>query len=494
MELIRYWRALRRRLWLLAALAVLAAAVAGLYSEGQPKVYQATTVAVVNPTQLFAPAAQSSTGYQPPSIDQLVQTYETLISSLPVDRQLIADGVPRSADELQKHTTVTRRPGTTAIEIAYRDDDARVAGQVASLIIPAFNSSLDDLQAKVQVSGSATRLQGLVAWQVPDAIPSTPVSPNIALNVGLAAVGGLLTALALVLASTLLDHTIQSEQDVRNHLEIPVLGSISLWHPRGRRAVAERAVALTTLTRPTEQAAEAFRAVRTALLFNAEDTARMGTVVVTSSVPGEGKTTCACNLAIALAQAGREVILIDADFRRPSIYRIFQKPPEVGLGNLFLGDRSVDDVLAPTDLATLHVLCTGPTPPNPSEVLGSPGLVAILQRLGEVCDVIIMDTPPVNAVTDATVLAALSDGVVLVVEGGRTPVKAVKRAQDTLDQVGARVLGVILNKVRTTDDAYYYDYYGKRPERGDPVVDVAAPPRSSRHTQAPAVLDSGKEG
>jgi capsular exopolysaccharide synthesis family protein len=219
-------------------------------------------------------------------------------------------------------------------------------------------------------------------------------------------------------------------------------------------------MALTTLNHSSEPVSEAFKAIRTSLLFTISDKERLAAIVVTSSIPGEGKTSTACNLAVAMAQAGHSVILVDADFRRPDLHRIFHRPENVGLGNLILGDRPESEVLMSTPLDNLRVVCTGPTPPDPSELLGSTRMLGVVRRLKELADVVIFDTPPVSAVTDATVLATMVDGVVLVVEGGRTPVQSVIKARDILQSVNARILGVVLNKVRQSDTGeYYYRYY-----------------------------------
>jgi capsular exopolysaccharide synthesis family protein len=221
-------------------------------------------------------------------------------------------------------------------------------------------------------------------------------------------------------------------------------------------------VDLVTLVSPGDPVAEGYRAMRTNLFFSSVDE-RLQTIVVTSSIPGEGKTTIASNLAVAMAQAGNCVLLVDADFRRPDVHKVFHRS-NVGLANLIVGDTNEEELIQPTQVANLRVVCCGPDPPNPSELLGSRTMKSLIGRFNQVADVVIFDTPPIGAFTDAAILAALTDGAILVVEQGRTDISAVERSRDTLLGVNARVLGVALNKVKNGKSSeYYYGYYGVRP-------------------------------
>jgi capsular exopolysaccharide synthesis family protein len=185
------------------------------------------------------------------------------------------------------------------------------------------------------------------------------------------------------------------------------------------------------------------------------------TLVVTSTQPGEGKTTTACNLAVVFAQAGSRVILVDADFRRPSVHRVFNRRQNAGLGGLLLRSAGIAELVYTTSIHGLGVVCSGPPPPNPSELLGSTAMETLLESFARVADVVIFDTPPVGAVTDATVLGAMADGVVLVVERGTVRIQAINKGLETLESVGASVLGAVLNKSRASDSYYYY--YGEPP-------------------------------
>jgi capsular exopolysaccharide synthesis family protein len=204
----------------------------------------------------------------------------------------------------------------------------------------------------------------------------------------------------------------------------------------------------------------------------------------------EGKSHTAANLAVVLAQAGYSTVLVDADFRRPSQHRIFGRIRNVGLSNLMLRDVPEHELLWPIDqVSNLHLIASGPTPPNPSELLGSAQMRTLLASLRERFAYVVIDTPPVNAVTDPTVLAAHADATILVIEQGRTTFPALMRAQQALERVGANIVGAVINKLRSEGTSYYYynyqygDYHkgnGKSPAQ--PVENL--PERaSSRHAR-----------
>jgi capsular exopolysaccharide synthesis family protein len=219
---------------------------------------------------------------------------------------------------------------------------------------------------------------------------------------------------------------------------------------------------LATLLFPRGPAAEAYRTLRTNLEFASVDEP-VKTLLVTSSIPSEGKTTTSGNLAVAFAQAGRSVILLDADLRKPGVHRLFDLPNVSGLTSLLRSDDvAIDDVAQPTEEERLRVVATGPLPPNPAELLGSHRMQTILERLAAAADLVIVDSPPLQAVADAAILASITDGTLLVIDAGRTRRAAAGRGREALAKSGARILGAALNRLsqRARSDYVYYDYYG----------------------------------
>jgi capsular exopolysaccharide synthesis family protein len=210
-------------------------------------------------------------------------------------------------------------------------------------------------------------------------------------------------------------------------------------------------------------------------------------IVITSSEVGEGKSRTAANLAIALAQAGNRTLLIDADFRRPSQHRIFGRIRNIGLSNLIIQDATEGEAIIEVEaVPNLWLLPSGPTPPNPSELLGSARMSEVMSKLWHEFSYVIVDTPPVNAVTDASILAASANGTILVVEQGKTTFPALRHAKQMLDRVNANTIGAVLNKVRATSGSYYYGYgnYGSSPNGHDPKDATASESkRESRPAQ-----------
>lgn len=217
---------------------------------------------------------------------------------------------------------------------------------------------------------------------------------------------------------------------------------------------------LISMTTPKSPIAEQFRTVRTNIQFSSVDK-ELQTVIVTSSGPAEGKSTTTANLAVVFAQQGKRVLLIDADLRKPTVHYTFRAENHIGLSNVLTRQTSLGEAVTTTAQDKLWVLPSGPIPPNPSELLGSKGMKNLLEQVKDEYDVVILDTPPVLAVTDAQVLANLADGVVLVVSSGKTETDAAKKAKELLESAKAKILGVVLNNKRVQDSQYYYYYGGK---------------------------------
>jgi len=201
---------------------------------------------------------------------------------------------------------------------------------------------------------------------------------------------------------------------------------------------------LITLTNPRSSAAEAYRALRTNLTFAALDKP-IETLVVTSAAPGEGKSTTLANLAVTMAQGERRTILVDADLRRPSLHEIFGAPNSRGLTTMFVEPEAMEDPpLVETGVENLHLLPSGPIPPNPADLLGSRRMEEVISTLRQRADIVLFDAPPVVAVTDAAVLGTKVDGVLLVVRAGRTRRDHAQRARELLERVHVRVVGAVL--------------------------------------------------
>jgi len=218
---------------------------------------------------------------------------------------------------------------------------------------------------------------------------------------------------------------------------------------------------LITMKNPKSQAAEAFRTLRTNIQFSTLDQ-EIKTIVVTSSQPDEGKSTIISNLAITFAENNKKVLLIDCDLRKPIVHKNFALSNSDGLTSLVARESKLEECIKTTTISNLYILTSGPIPPNPAELLGSKKMKSLLKEFSEVFDIILLDTPPVLAVTDAQILSTLCDGVVLVTSFGQAEKNAVVRAKELIDKVGGRILGVVMNKVPNKSKSYYYYRYNYR--------------------------------
>lgn len=278
---------------------------------------------------------------------------------------------------------------------------------------------------------------------------------------------GLVFAVGLALLLDMADKSVRSPRDVVRHVAIPVLGTI----PTSDDDEIEIArVETASIDAPHSVVAEAFRQLRANLFFSAP-AEQQGVLMVTSPSAGNGKTTVATNMAISIALSGRRVLLVDANFRRPSVARIFPGVREEGLSNVLIGQSRVADVIATTSVPGLDVVSTGPTPPNPAELLGSSYLRDLVVDARSRYDQVIFDGPPVLLVSDAAVLAGAVDGTLMVCQYRKTSRGALQRARAQLESINSRVFGAVLNMVETRAGGYFrkqyrefYDYQG--PEDG----------------------------
>jgi capsular exopolysaccharide synthesis family protein len=347
---------------------------------------------------------------------------------------------------------------------------ARVT-QVAEAVSTEFVELVDEVEN--QGSGS-------VDLEVVSGPNVTELPPRRALMVGIPGVIGLVLGLALAWLLELRDKTIRSDAELVPLHPVPVLGTIPFDRrlrdaPRMRDGPASSA------------GIESFRQLRTNLEFIDVD-ARVQVLVVTSAVAAEGKTTTVTNIAAALAAADQRVLVVEADLRRPTLDEYFDVDPGVGLTDVVVGHADIDAALRPVGDRGLVVLPSGQPPPNPSELLGSEAMAQLLERLRPRFDSIVINTPPLLPVTDAAVLAAVADGVVVVVRAGKTTRHQLTQAMRSLQAVGARVLGTVLNMAPSHRGPAYRAYWrtgGRTPEAPGTEAELAPDEGTSRPNGAP---------
>ena len=495
--------------WLLVLVTLLAGAAAYVVSKRSTPVYQASTTVLINE----APATRATDYSAIVASERQAQTYAQLMSKQPVLEGVIQRlELDSSVADLKEVLQVRPLRDTTLIELSVEDTDPVRAAAVANAIVLEFAEQLQEMQAsryaaskeslaaqledvdeQIQASNAAlenlgesggepserSRLEENLAQyrqtyayllqsfeqvrlaeaeststviQAEPALPPTqPIRPRTLMNTLLAAVVGLFLALGVVFLREALDDTFRSPDDVTRELELPVLGLVARHELNGEKPV--------TMVEPRSLVSEAFRSLRTNIQFASVDE-QIHTLLVTSPSPSDGKTLVAANLAVTIAHSGRDVILVDADLRRPRVHKLLDLPNHQGVSGFFVQDQiQLDGALQTTDTEHLQVVTSGDTPPNPSELLGSAKMTDILEALKRQADLVIIDSPPVMAVTDASVLAQRVDGVLLVLKPGETNTAAAKQTVQQLRRADANVLGVVLNEVDLQRSRYTYYYY-----------------------------------
>jgi non-specific protein-tyrosine kinase len=316
--------------------------------------------------------------------------------------------------------------------------------------------------------------------------PERPVRPRVLMNTLLAMIVGGMIGLGAAYLVEYLDDTIKTPDDIARLTPVSTLGIIARTKGTDEGVI--------TLENPRSPVAEAYRTIRTGIQFASVDRP-IRTLVVTSAGPGEGKSTTAANLAVVMAQAGKRVVLVDADLRKPTQHRRWRLPNTVGLTGALLMDsisENLDYLLSPTQVENLWVLTSGQLPHNPSELLGSHKLQQLIEQLLKTHDILLFDSPPALAVTDPVVLGRNMDGVLIVVDAGATREPALVHVLTEMEKVNAHVVGIILNRYRRGRGAgyyyYYYDRYYSR-EDGAPPENRGGGPgapverRKHRHTE-----------
>ena len=498
MELRNYLAVLRRRVWVIVIVAGLTGTVVNIGTlQMTPQYVASTTLRVATVTSGPADAPRYDLTYA----DRLMNTYRQIATSRPI------------RDELAKQLSLSSRPAIEVDIIANSElmrltaehSSPTVAAQAANTLAEILIAQVGAQNAAVgrsaqqilgeqvaQVEGelqeTRTEYERLVAASPPNAaaveaarrsvelkertyatlleqyerartaealrantvsvlepavVPKAPSSPSLALNVALGIVVGLTGGIGLAFLFEHLDTKLYTTQEIEAATALPTLATIPATHKRGHSAIYNG-------NSPKE---EAFRRLRTNLItLNREAPQR--SVLVTSAGPREGKSTVVANLAVSMAKSGQRVLIIDTDFRRPAMPRIFDLPNDVGLSNVLQQEVPLADALQESRLFGVSVLTSGPVPPNPGELLGSAQMLNLIEQLSNQFDLVLLDTPPLGSVVDAAVLAPCVDNVLLVVGLAQTRREAVQAAYQQLAKVKPRSIALVVNRAEQPADYY----------------------------------------
>jgi capsular exopolysaccharide synthesis family protein len=466
LDLRDYFRVLRRS-WII----ITACTAAGLLIAGAAVLL--TKPSYTANTQLFVAIQNSGTvqELQQGNIftQARVQSYVKTVSTPTVLQPAIDSlGIDITPQELSKQIKASNEVNTVLITIAATDNSPVQAAAIAQAVSESLVAAVENLERPQAGGTSPVRLSVVT----PAAAPTLPSAPNTGLIIVMGFILGLLAGVGAAMIRVLVDTKIRGEADLRRITDAPILGGIAFDTDANTRPL------LSQISSHSPRS-ESFRQLRTNLQFaNISGAAR--SVLVTSSLPGEGKSTTATNLAIALAQGGQSVCLIDADLRRPMVHEYLGLERNAGLTTALIGTADVSDLLQPWGDDNLYVLTSGSIPPNPSELLGSAQMNDLLLRLEQSFDVVIIDAPPLLPVTDAAVLAQRVGGVIVISGVQKVKRHDVERSLNALAMVGVEILGIVLNRLPVKGpDAYAYSYYA-------PETEPEKTRSRSRRRQSPA--------
>ena len=518
----RYISFIRRWLWLIVLATLSAGAITYWISSQQAVTYEASSRLIIGP---------GIEGLNPDEKDiqtggRLMQTYAELATTRTVLQTVIDNlGLDLTVDELDKLLTVRPTIETQFLTIIVQDGDQDRATAIANVLaeelvrlsptgdsesgaavvrtqmreqttqiednianieagialLEADLQATEDIDARRgindQIALERERLSGAHATLavlydslqraitnqvqiVEKAIKAEPLPSQTQLSVMMGAIAGLIIGIVIALTFEFLDDfTVRTSEHIESLTNLPTLAGIGEIKGDDK---------LITVTDPRSPTAEAFRSLRTSIQFSSVDTPSRS-ILITSSIPGEGRSTTAANLAIVMAQAGHNVLLVDADLRRPNQQRLFSVPSSLGLTSLLLEfdtnktdeevETLIDDVVQVTRIDGLQLLASGPIPPNPSELLGSTKMRALLSKLIDPYDFVILDSPAVLLATDAAVLSVHTDATLLVAWAGKSRKVNLQRAAEQLREVNANLMGCVLNGVSAKDahSRYYED-------------------------------------
>ena len=489
--------------WLIVLVTLVTGLVSFLVSQRMTPVYSAETTLYINE----APSTKATDYNSIITSERISGTYSQMITTRPILEE-VAARVGVTADYLEDRITVNPIRDTTLIQITVKSSNPVLAAQIANELANVFSDrvitiqedrftvSKESLQSQIadmeiqidevtsalvietdpgvkasletkltqyraiysnlilsyeQIRLSEAQTVSTVMVVDPATIPTEPISPQVMRNTALAAMVGLMLAVGVIFLIEALDDTLKTPEDVKKSLGLPVLGVIAKHEPEDGNPI--------TNSTPRSPVSEAFRSLRTNIQYTVVDTP-LNSILITSTDPKEGKTTVVANLGVVFAQLGKSVTIIDADLRKPSLHKKLGLQNRSGLTSLFV--RSLETftlILQKTKVQNLSVLTSGELPPNPSELLGSKKMQAILEKVKETSELVVIDSPPALAVTDPLVLVPYVDAVLVVIKPGYTKAKGALQVVEQLKRSNANLVGVVMNDLDISHSRYSYKYF-----------------------------------
>ena len=379
----------------------------------------------------------------------LVETYSVIIKSNRVLESVLSEmNLNMSLDKLKSKIKVSAEGNTEIIRITVEDTLPERAKDIANTLANVFIKEVNTLlkMENVQVIDKAKA-------------PHSTIRPKLFINVTVAGFIGLMIGLGFILLMEYLDNTLKTPEDIYKYMQLSVIGNIPNFdNSFSKRKDTKKATDLINGLSIKAPVVEAYKTLRTNIQYASLDK-ELKVILVTSSSQGEGKTSTSSNLAVSMAQSDKRVLLIDCDLRKSHLHKVFHILNIKGLTNVLAENIDYHEILNTVDIPNLYILTSGPKPPNPSEMLESARMEAFIKRVSEEFDVIILDAPPVLPVADAMILSRLADGVIFVTKYGTTTYEMAVKAKENMDNVGAKIIGVVINGISIDEGIGYYYYY-----------------------------------
>lgn len=440
-DLQEIWRIIRKRIYLITVITLLTTTAVGVISYFViPPTYQSQTSVFIGDYNIkndnYSQVNSSIDTYQ-----KLMKTYLEIAKSATVAEKTVQKlDFNISPESVQSSVNIERKQDSQVLMITIKGKNPEQVYKIINAYAQAFIEE-----------GKRMYTDGEIKIMDAAKLPVSPVSPNKKLNVLIGFFLGAMASIGLSFMIEFLDRTIKTEEDVERHLDMTVVGVILKQNSHNPK--------LITLQYPKSPISEAYRTLRTNIEFSSSDK-EIQTIAVTSSNPGEGKSTTSINLAGIMAQTGKKVLLVDCDQRKPSVHEAFNLSNQKGVSNFLTGQATLDEIIINVE-NNLYVATSGVRPPNPAELLSSGRMVQFVQSIKEGFDYVIFDTPPVGIVTDAQILSQYVDGWLLVISSNETNREHTVKAKNLLQNVNARFIGVVLNKFDNKHYEYsnYYAYY-----------------------------------
>lgn len=459
MDIAQLMRLLRRRWMLIVACGLVAALLGAGWASLQPRVYAASAAGTVTAS---TPSTDPSSAAVYENLSKSkVASYVQWAESRQVAQYVIdVLGIDRSPEGLVSDISVSNPEDTPVINVTATARTPELARDIATAWIQGLAIEGAELDGG-SIDGTNGDQPVLILQTTEQAgLPNSPVSPNLRLTLLVSVVAGLAIGFGVALLLSILDRRVRSVEQLEEAFELPVIGTLPLVKTEadGGRLVVSNDALNHNAKGGFSRSAESFREIRTNLQYvRVDDPPRI--MVVSSAVPGEGKSTVTANLALTLAAAGQPVVIVDADLRKPTVAKTFGLVEGVGLTDILAGRAEIDDVVQTyNDTPNLLIIGAGRVPPNPSELLGTNAMRSMLEELAQEATVLI-DAPPLVPVTDAAILASLTDGIIVVASANSTSIDLVDKALTNLERVKIKPLGLILNRLRRRgSESGYYGY------------------------------------